>query len=289
MSQYVPWSSQPLEDWAQRHATGAFIELDGRKTHYIERGEGEPLILLHGFFYDSFLWARNIDALAQRYKVHAIDLWGCGYSTREPLDYGYPLFSRQLRAFMDAKGIARASLVGQSMGAGTAIRFCVEHRERVDKLLFVSAAGMPNPLPPMAKFFNLPVIGEFFLGLKTDAIRKKALTDVFIHDASLATDAYFEQVTRAQKILGSNESGLRMQRNAFFDTLEPDIRRLGALRVPIQLVWGRQDKAIPLARGEAMQALLPGARLEVLDPAGHVSNFEQAERFNALALAFLGA
>lgn len=288
MPQFVPWSSQPLERWAETHAAGAFIDLDGKKTHYIERGEGEPLILLHGFFYDSFLWARNIDALARRFKVYAIDLWGCGYSTREPLDYGYPLFAGQLRAFMDAKGIARASLVGQSMGAGTAIRFCVEHRERVEKLLFVSAAGMPNPLPPMAKFFNLPVIGEFFLGLKTDAIRKKALTDVFLHDAPLATDAYFEQVTRPQKILGSNESGLRMQRNAFFDTLEPDIRRLGALHVPTLLVWGRQDKAIPLARGEAMQALLPGARLEVLDPAGHVSNFEQAERFNALALAFLG-
>ena len=288
MPQFVPWSSQPLERWAETHAAGTFIDLDGKKTHYIERGEGEPLILLHGFFYDSFLWARNIDALARRFKVYAIDLWGCGYSTREPLDYGYPLFAGQLRAFMDAKGIARASLVGQSMGAGTAIRFCVEHRERVDKLLFVSAAGMPNPLPPMAKFFNLPVIGEFFLGLKTDAIRKKALTDVFLHDVALATDAYFEQVTRPQKILGSNQSGLRMQRNAFFDTLEPDIRRLGTLQVPTLLVWGRQDKAIPLARGEAMQALLPGARLEVLDPAGHVSNFEQAERFNALALAFLG-
>ena len=131
-------------------------------------------------------------------------------------------------------------------------------------------------------------LGEFFLGLKTDAIRRKALTDVFVHDPALATDAYFEQVTRAQKILGSNESGLRMQRNAFFDTLEPDIRRLGALQVPTLLVWGRQDKAIPLARGEAMHALLPGSRLEVLDPAGHVSNYEQADRFNALALAFLG-
>lgn len=289
MSGFVPWSSQPLDRWAERYATGRFIDLDGRKTHYLERGEGEPLILLHGFFYDSYLWAENIEALAQRFKVYAIDLWGCGYSTREPLDYGYALYARQLHAFMDAKGIPRASLIGQSMGAGTAIRFCVEHRERVDKLVFVSAAGMPNPLPPMAKFFNLPVIGEFFLGLKTDAFRRTALKDVFIHDKTRVTDAYFEQVTRAQKIVGSTEAGLRMQRNDFFDTLEPEIHRLGALQVPILLVWGRQDKAIPLARGEAMQRCLPGARLEVLDPAGHVSNFEQAERFNALALDFLQA
>jgi len=289
MSSFVPWSSQPLEAWAERYAPGTFIDLGGKKTHYIERGEGEPVILLHGFFYDTFLWADNIEALAKRFKVYAIDLWGMGYSTREPLDYGYDLYAEQLGAFMDAMGIRRASLVGQSMGAGTAIRYCVDHRERVDKLLLVSAAGMRNPLPLMAKFFNLPVIGEFFLGLKTDAFRRTALKDVFVHDQTRVTDEYFERVTRNQKIAGSTEAGLRIQRNNFFDTLEPQIRRLADMNVPTLLAWGRQDKAIPLSRGEAMHALLPGSRLEVLEPAGHVSNFEQAERFNALALDFLSA
>jgi pimeloyl-ACP methyl ester carboxylesterase len=288
MPDFVPWSSQPLERWAEQHAKGRFIDLGGRKTHYLVRGEGPPLILLHGFFYDSFLWSENIDALAQRFKVYAYDLWGTGYSTREPMDYGYPLYAEQLRLFMDAMGIARASLVGQSMGAGTAVQFCVDHRERVDRLVLVAAAGMPNPMPMMAKFFNLPLIGEFFLGLKTDGFRKTALRDIFLHDKARATDAYFEQVTRAQKVLGSTESGLRIQRNAFFDKLEPEIRRLGAMDVPTLLLWGRHDKAIPLDRGQAMQRLLPGARLEILDSAGHVPNFEQAERFNALALEFLG-
>ncbi len=66
---------------------------------------------------------------------------------------------------MDSLGISRASLVGQSMGGGTAILFCVQHRERVNKLLLVAPAGLPNPLPLTGKFFKLPRIGEFFLGL----------------------------------------------------------------------------------------------------------------------------
>lgn len=287
MSEFVPWSSQPLEHWAKLHAPGRFVDLDGHRTHFIEKGEGEPVILLHGFFYDSHMWADNIDDLAQHFRVYALDLWGSGYSTREPLDYGYPLYARQLELFMDHLGIARASLVGQSMGAGTAIAFATRHRHRVERLLLVAAAGLPNPMPWLARFLNLPRVGEFMLGLKTDAIRRGALTGAFIHDRRRITPAYFEDVTRAHKIAGSLEAGLAVTRAGFFDTLSDDIARLGALHVPTQLVWGRNDLAIAPQLGEAMQRMLPGSRLDVLEDAGHVPNFEQAKAFNRLALDFL--
>jgi pimeloyl-ACP methyl ester carboxylesterase len=289
MSESVRWNSQSLDLWAGKYAQGKFVDLGGRKTHYIEKGEGEPLILLHGFFYDTFLWAENIDALARHYKVYALDLWGCGYSAREPLDFGYPQYAEQVRLFMDAMGVERASFAGQSMGAGTAIKFCVQHRQRVNKLVMVSAAGLPNPLPAIAKFFNLPMIGEFFLGLNTDAFRKTALKDVFIHDKRFVTDDYFENVTRPQKIEKSIEAGLKIQRAEFFGTLSDEIRVLGDIAVPMLLVWGREDKAVPLRLGQDMHRILKGSRLEILDNAGHVSNFEQAARFNRLALEFLQA
>ena len=96
MSEFIPWNSQPLDVWASKYAPDKFIDLDGRRTHYIEKGEGNPVILLHGFFYDSYLWAANIDALAKNFKVYALDLWGFVYSTREPLDYDYQLYVDQV-------------------------------------------------------------------------------------------------------------------------------------------------------------------------------------------------
>ena len=287
MPPFTPWSSQPLDAWAAKYAPGAFVDLDGRRTHYVERGEGEPVILLHGFFYDWYLWAENLDALAQRFKVYALDLWGCGYSTRQALDYGYPLYAEQLLLFMDRLGIGRASLVGQSMGAGTAIRFCVRHRSRVDRLVLVDAAGLPNPMPLMAKFVNLPRIGEFFLGLNTNLLRRQSLRDIFIHDKSRITDDYFENVTRSQKIAGSTEAGLAILRRRFFDTLSDEIHQLASTDVPTLIVWGRNDKAIPLRLGQEMHRILKGSRLEILDDAGHVPNYERAAEFNRLALDFL--
>jgi pimeloyl-ACP methyl ester carboxylesterase len=174
------------------------------------------------------------------------------------------------------------------MGAGTAVRFCVQHRQRVDKLVLVACAGLPNPIPLMAKVGNLPGIGELFLGWKSDAFRRMGLGMSFIHNKALLTDRYLENVTRAQKISGSSEVGLAILRKQFFDKLSDEIHRLAGMDVPVLIVWGREDKAIPLRCGRELHHILQGSRLEILDNAGHVPNFERAEEFNRLAMEFLG-
>ena len=287
MADFINWNSQSLEAWAEKNAKGKFIDLDGRSTHYIEKGEGEVIILLHGFFYDSYLWDRNIEVMAEQFKVYSLDLWGFGYSTREPLDYGYQLYSDQVLLFMDALGIQKASLAGQSMGGGTAIWFCVQHRQRVNRLILVDTAGLPHGLPLTGKFFNLPGVGEFFLGLNNNLIRRKNLADVFIHNKEHITDSYFENVTRFHKIKSTTECMLTILRKQFFHTLSDQLEQLSQLDVPILIVWGREDKGIPLRKGEEMHKILKGSRFEILDNAGHVPNYECAEEFNQLSLDFL--
>lgn len=287
MTTSVPWNSQPLESWAEKHAPGQFVELDGHTTHYVEMGSGEPIILLHGFYFDSYMWQKNIDALAEHFHVYAMDLWGFGYSTREPMDYGYPLYARQLRLFMDEMDIPRASLVGQSMGGGTIIQFANRHPERVAKIILVDPAAMPNRLPIMGRISNLPVIGELMYRLNSSFVRKMALKNTFLHRAENITDEYFETVTRFHKIKGSSEVMLQVTRKQFFDTLQEELKALAGKNLPILIVWGRQDFSIPLDRGESMHRILRGSRLEILDNAGHCPHDDQPERFNQLAIEFL--
>ena len=287
MSKFVAWNSQPLNTWAEKFAAGEFIDLEGNKTHYIRKGTGNPLILLHGYFYDSNLWADNIDALSESFEVYVLDLWGFGYSTREPMDYGYELYAHQLRLFMDALGISKASLMGQSMGGGTAIKFCVQNRHMVDKLVLVDAAGLPNPLLFTAKFFNLPKVGEFFMGLNTNAIRKKNLADFWMYNKNMVTESYFENVTRFQKVEGTTKVLMKILRKQFFDKLSDEIHQLGKMEVPSMLVWGRNDIAVPLKSGQEMHRILKGSRLEILNNAAHVPNYEQSDMFNKLAIDFL--
>lgn len=289
MAEFIPWNSQPLDEWAKKHAKGKFIKLDGYSTHYIEKGEGEPVILIHGFLYDSYMWNKNLDVLADRFKVYAVDLWGFGYSTREPMDYGYPLYANQLLKFMDALNIQKASLIGQSMGGGTSIFFSVNHRDRVNKLILVDPAGMPNPLPLIGKITNLPKIGEFLLGLKSDFYRKMVLSTTFIYDKEFVTESYFENVTRFHKIKGTTEILLKILRKQFFHTLPDEVHSLGETDMPILIIFGRQDKAVPLERGEEMHKVLRGSHLEIFEQAGHCPHDEQSQKFNQLAVDFLSS
>ncbi len=283
----VPWNSQALDEWVSKHAPGQFIDLGDYTTHYIEKGDGSPLILIHGFFYDTFMWHNNIDALAAMFKVYAFDLWGFGYSTRERMDYGYPLYARQLLEFMDAAGIQKASLIGQSMGGGTIVKFAISHRDRVDKVILVDAAGMPNPLPLLGRIANLPLVGELMYGLNNDFTRKLALRKNFIHDPDYITDSYFENATRFHKIKGTSQVMLTILRKQFFDTLLDEIQALGQMNVPTLIVWGREDRSIPVDRGHAMHTILTGSRFEIIDHAGHCPNDEQSGLFNQLAVDFL--
>jgi pimeloyl-ACP methyl ester carboxylesterase len=287
MSGFIPWNSQPLSEWADKYAPGKFIDLDGLSTHYIEKGSGEPIILLHGFFFDHNMWNASIDILAEKYKVYALDLWGFGYSTRKPLDYGYPLYTKQLLNFMDALNIQRASLIGQSMGGGTIMNFTVSNRDRVDKIVLVDAAGMPNELPLMGRISNIPGVGEFMYGMKSDFMRKFTLGNNFLYNKYLLTDEYYEQITRFHKIKGSSEAMLYVTRKQFFDTLIDEIKTLGEMDVPTLIVWGKNEKSIPLPIGEELHRVLEGSKFEVLGQAGHCSNMDQPERFNKITLDFL--
>jgi len=286
MGKFIPWSSQPIEEWAKKYATGKFINLDGHQTHYIEQGNGESLILLHGFGSDSYTWHNNINALAARFKVYAIDLWGCGYSTRESLDYGYPLYVNQLRCFMDTLRIEKASFIGQSMGGGTIIKFATEHRDKVRSIILVCASGMPSKCLPIQQILALPGLGKLALSLPTDFVRRLIIKKVYLYQKEVSKE-YFDGLTWSQKIKGSNKSYLKIMRLSFFHTLDNGIQELAEMDIPALIVWGRHDKAIPLKLGQEMHRILKGSRLETFEDSGHEPHDEEPEKFNRVVLDFL--
>jgi len=287
MSKFIPWNSQPLDVWSDHYAEGNFIDLAGRRTHFVERGQGKPVILIHGFNLDSHTWIKNFGQLAARFKVFTPDLWGQGYSTRQSLDYGYDLFEEQIRLFMEALDIQKASLVGHSMGGGTSIVFSLKNRDKVEKLVLTDSAGIPTQLPFRSKVFRLKGVAEFLMSLRTDRIRRMNLEDIWIRDRELLTEDIYQKLVLYQKIEGSTEALLTILRKDFFNTLEDEIRELGKRDIPTLIIWGREDASLPLHCAEEMHRLITGSRLEILDNAGHLANFDRANEFNELVIDFL--
>ena len=284
---FVPWNSRPLDEWRQIYAKGEFLSLGGRSTHYLEKGKGDPIILIHGFNMDLNTWMFNIDALAEHHRVLALDLWGLGYSSREFMDYGYALYVDQLLAFMQALDLQKASLIGHSMGGGTAIKFCLNYRHMIDKLILVDSTGIPNPLPFRSKLFTLPGVGERLLRINNNYLRRKNLEDIWFYDKGNLTEETFVEITQFQKIRGTSEILLEILRKQFFHTLEADIHQLGDLDIPTLIVWGRHDASIPLEIGREIGRIVKGSRFEIINKGGHMPNFDCADEFNRLVLEFL--
>jgi len=163
----------------QKFAKGKFVTVDGKKVHYVEAGNGPPVILIHGFLYHTVMWKQNIAALAEKFKVYVIDLWGFGYSERlKENEYSFERYGKQIIGFMDALNIKKATLVGQSMGGGISVYVAAHSLERVDRLILVDPAVIPYPMTTIGKIYQFPFIGEFMNAIPGDALMKNNIRTV---------------------------------------------------------------------------------------------------------------
>jgi pimeloyl-ACP methyl ester carboxylesterase len=278
-----------LEEAAQQYAQGKFVTVEGKKVHYLEKGSGAPLILIHGFLVHSAMWKMNIDALAEKFKVYAIDLWGFGYSERLPkTEYSFPLYGKQVKGFMEALSIPKATFIGQSMGGGISVYLAANFPEIVDRLILLAPAVIPYPDSTAGKIYKLPGVGEFLNSLPGDFLIVSTIKSLWFFNPNKVTDAYAAEALRPLCIKGTQESMLYVLRHVLQEPfVTREAQELAKRNLNILIVHGRQDQAIPLNRSQTLNKLWPGSRLVVFDRTGHSPSEEFPEKFNAIAMDFL--
>ncbi|MBI2889928.1 MAG: alpha/beta fold hydrolase [Nitrospirae bacterium] len=284
---FHPRDWQPWTD-AIKEAPGQLVKTKDHTTHVVVKGEGPPAILIHGFMYHSIMWEGTQRDLTHYARTHAMDLYGWGYSSRlDAVNYSYDLYARQVIDLMDSLGIERADLIGQSMGGGTAMVVAARWPQRVRSLILVDPAGLPNPLPLTGRIFGLQGVGEFLVALPGRSVFKKNLQDFWFHDASRVTDEYVDAVIRPFRITGSTRTILNILRTLDFGSLEGEVRTLAGHHIPTLVVWGREDRAVPLPIGEKLHHSLPGSQFFVVDGAGHSPHEEKPEIVHPRLIEFL--
>jgi pimeloyl-ACP methyl ester carboxylesterase len=264
-------------------APGSFIDVDGVRLHYIEAGQGRPILLLHGWNGSTFNFRYTIAALSERFRVVALDLKGYGFSARpDHGDYSGAAQADLVAHLMDALGIGRATVAGHSMGGGVAQRLAVRHPERVERLILVDSvtprelrrARFPRAFVPL-----LPVFAMF--GLRRGLIDRVLRFNV--HDPSYLTPDVKEGLTRPLHMKGH----LKAQQLQILARRNETPVDAGAIRQAALILWGEHDRVIPLKRGRELARLIPNARLVVVPSAGHLPLEEQGAFCNREILAFL--
>jgi 4,5:9,10-diseco-3-hydroxy-5,9,17-trioxoandrosta-1(10),2-diene-4-oate hydrolase len=266
-----------------------YIEADAGKLHYHEAGTGPAVILLHGggpgaYGFSNF--RRNVDALALRYRVIVLDLPGYGGSESRPAPQGlFDPMARALGDLMDGIGLQRASLVGNSLGGGTAIRFALDQPSRVQRLVLMGPGGSL----PMTSTFpteGLMRMLKFYDGEGPTLEKLRRVIDLLVFDpAGISEELIAERFKAATLPQTLSNPPLRGRGWNPKDDLwrEP----LYTLDHPTLILWGREDRVLPLDAAFLLLKTLPRAELHVFPRCGHWAQWEKAEEFNELVGNFL--
>jgi pimeloyl-ACP methyl ester carboxylesterase len=271
------------------HPQGRFVEVQGRRAHVVDTGEGPPVLLLHGFLHSSYTWRRTIEALAPRHRVIAPDLLGCGWSDRGDGDYGLEGLGRWVAGTLDALGVGDLhAAVGNSLGGGLLLDLALRAPRRVARLALVSplAATLPVPSLPF-RLLGLPLLEPLFRATAGNPSFVRRALSLLAYRGRPVDDEVLHGFTPLER-QGSLRTATAMA-GALWEASASIQRRLGELDVPTLLVWGARDGVLPLVYGKRVASLVPRARFEVLDGLGHCAHEEDPARFHALLDELLGA
>jgi pimeloyl-ACP methyl ester carboxylesterase len=274
-------------DWRQHLRQ---VDVVGTSANYAEMGEGPPLLFVHGLSGCWQNWLDNIPHFARTHRVVAVDLPGFGASPMPSWEISIPAYGRFLRDFCERLGIDRCSLVGNSMGGFIATELAITEPARVDDLVLVSAAGITwakarrEPATMLARVGKAagPLLLRVNLaGIRRPRLRKSAFQGVFHDPLSLRRETLWENLLPAMKSPG------------YFDAMTHlvgyDIRhRLEEIGVPTLIVWGRNDRVVPVPAALSYKKRIgDNAELVIFDQCGHVPQIERPVRFNRVVEEFL--
>jgi len=275
------WIAAAAAAWAQEAATKQ-VEIYGEKIYYQEAGSGPDVILLHGLGGDRTNWAPTVPALAGKYHVVVPDQIGFGESDKPLINYRLATLVDFLNAFYKKLGISKATLVGNSLGGWVAMDFALAHPEKVNRLVLVDSAGYSQ-----ARTGGPALTRERLLGLNPGTLDgTKQLMSIVFYNKNFASDAVVEAALTRHLRKGDSPTI-----NSFIDSIlrQEDVvdGKLGGIKAPTLIVWGREDALVPLAAGKALGEDIAGSQTVVLDSCGHVPQVECSAGFNAALLKFL--
>ena len=270
------------------------ITTDKGSLRYHEAGEGPVLLLLHGSGPGVTGWRNfrgNLAFFAEHFRCLVLEFPGFGVSD----DFGgHPMLDAQsaVPAFVDALGLDRVDIIGNSMGGGVGINFAINHPDRIGKLVTIGGIGTniysPGPsegIRLLQEFTEDPTRQRLVDWLNSMVYDPALVTETLIEERwELATDP--ETLASARRMYGKAAFAAmtKMMRNADFPLPWAIMHKVKA---PTLLTWGRDDRVSPLDMSLIPMRTIPNAELHVFPNCGHWVMIEQKQAFESTALSFL--
>lgn len=275
-------------EMANREFALKSVDAGGVRTRYLEAGrtDAPAVVFIHGTGGHLETFNRNVHAHAQHFRVLALDMVGHGFSSKPDHPYELRHYVQHLDDFLNAVGVDRAHVHGESLGGWIAAQYAIDHPERVNRLVLNTAGGLNTDEQVMQRVYSVTMNAVRNASLET--VRKRL--EWLVHDPkdipddlvelrhAIYTQPGFERAM--EHILCLQFMDVRM-RNVLTD------ESLSRIRAKTLVIWTDHDPTAPVATGERFVKAIPDARLEVLEGCAHWPQWEAAERFNEIHIGFL--
>ena len=256
-----------------------FVENQGVRLYWDEQGSGEPLLLIMGLSYPSYMWHRSRPVLAKHHRTIAFDNRGVGQSDVPPGVYSIPLMASDAAAVLDAVGVASAHVFGVSMGGMIAQEFALQYPNRVRSLILgCTAAGGPHAV--QAEPEALQAL------LRRDVTPEQAKETIIplIYDAATPRERIDEDMAIRMKWYPTPQ-GYAGQLQGIFGW--ESYSRIATITAPTLVIHGETDRLVPVANGRLIADKIPGAKLVLIPNAGHIFETDQPAVVQNAVLEFL--
>ena len=264
--------------------TARFREIEGRRIRYIDAGQGTAVIFLHGLGASMYAWRKNLaPVLAAGFRVVAFDNLGFGSSDKPAHGYTNADYAHLLVTLMDSLRVSDAALVGHSMGGAVAAEAALRSPKRVSALVLIDAAGLGTREPMLFRVARWPVLGPGLLSFRGRGLVERLLKSTYAHPNKVSdgdVDQYYAPV--ADRDYGRALRGVL--REFRFDSLGGP---LAGVQAPTLILWGDQDRWIPLRDGSRFARELQRSELALLSHSGHDAPEESPDQVNRYLLAYL--
>ena len=272
-----------------RGARRRLIETNSGRAAFIQAGAGPLLILLHGLGTSSETWLPTIRELADRFTVIAPDLAGHGRASGAPLRGSVEPLVKALDDLCAKLGLESAAVVGHSLGGLVAVRFALNHPDRVSHLVLVDAGGIGEEMSWLLRLAAIPVLGRLVFGPSRLWLRHyndrlsvpRGTIDTNLLRSIHQSRALHVTAEFMRRAVGSSADLLGPVESAYL------LPRLGEIAAPVLVMWGEQDRLFPVAQLEGVRETCPLVEIHTFPDVGHWPYAEVPDEFNAALIDFL--
>jgi pimeloyl-ACP methyl ester carboxylesterase len=271
-----------------------FVTIHGHRRAYVKVGRGPVVLLLHGLGCDHTTWESVIEPLSRRYTVIAPDLLGHGQSDKPRADYTLGGYANGMRDLLTVLGIDKVTVIGHSFGGGVAMQFAYQFPERTERLMLVASGGLGPEVSPAIRAISTPGFHQVMGLLTLPGVRHvgaaslralsagpwKATRD--LDEVATIYDTFKDPQARhairhvVRAVVDWHGQIITMADRAYLTE-----------EMPLWVVWGRDDRVIPVRHASNAAALAPNARVEVIPGAGHFPHKDHPHRFAKVVNDFI--